>query len=436
VRFFRDLAGILLTRLAVAPISVLTSVLLARWLSPEDRGLYAVCVTFAATLTVLVQFGWPSASIYRLRSVGSAPAAVAAAGLCVVLALSTLAVGASVALEPIVTQRFLDGAQALVFYLVLATVPFRLLGVLFGGIARGIDRFRYENWYIFSLNATTLVALAGVLIVGDGALAAALWAVALVYVLTTSGLVLTVLRQTGLTSNLEVPEVVASARFGLKAYYLSMSARLHEQLDIFVLAYLAVDPAQIAYFAVAKGLMRILDLVPSSLHKAAFPQLAGLSPEDAAAFAAGLVRQGIVFVLPASLALGACARFLLPAIYGPPYAASVVPFVLLLPCVLFITIDGLIGRFFNATNQHAPIGATRTAAAFVNVGLNFWWIPSHGIVGAASAACASFALQALLAIVVFLARTDSSLGELTLVRRSDVEPYLHQVRRLARRSRG
>jgi O-antigen/teichoic acid export membrane protein len=433
VSFVRNLAGILLTTAVIAPISVLTSVLLARWLSPEDRGLYAVSVTFATTLTVLLQLGWPSASIYRLRSAASPPAAVAATGLAVVFGLSLAAVGVSVALEPTVTSRLLRSAPALVFYLVLATVPFRLLGVLFGSIARGIDRFRYENWYSFALNAATFVALAVVLVAGDGALVATLWAVGLVHALSAVGLVVAVLRQTGLTTELEVTEVVASARFGFKAYTLNMAGRLHEQQDIFVLAYLGVDPAQIAYFAVAKGAMRVLELIPSSLAKAAFPQLAGLPPDEAVAFASGLIRQGIVLVVPGCLVLGALAPFLLPAIYGAPYEDSVMPFLLVLPCVLFAILDSVIGRFFNATNRHAPIGATRSIGALVNLGLNFWWIPMYGIVGAAGAACTSLALQALLDVAVFVTKTDAKLIDLVLVRRSDFEPYLKQVRIFVRR---
>ncbi len=81
--FFRNLAGIMLTSAVNAPISLVTSVLLARWLSPADRGLYAVCATFATTLTILMQLGWPAAAIYRLRNVASPPALVSATGLSV-----------------------------------------------------------------------------------------------------------------------------------------------------------------------------------------------------------------------------------------------------------------------------------------------------------------------------------------------------------------
>lgn len=435
MRFFRNMAGILLTTAVNAPIGVLTSVLLARWLTPEDRGLYAVSLNFAVTLTMVVQLGWPSASIYRLRSVKSPPRLVATTGLVAVLGLSLVAIGGALVFGSGIEERFLSGAPSLVLYLVLVTVPFRLLGNLFGGIARGLDRFRYENWYSFSLGAGGLVALVVALVACGGGLVEALGAVAVVSVVTATGLAATVVRMTGLTARLEGQEAVASLRFGLKTYSSAMAARLHERQDVFVLAYLLGDPAQIAYFSIAKGAMRILTMLPAALNKAAYPQLAGLPEAEAARFACTMMRQGLLFVVPAGVVLGVFAPVLLPLVYGAEYARSVVPFLLLLPCLLFITLDGIIGPFFNAVNRQTPLVITRTFSAVVNLGLNVWWVPLYGVRGAAAAACTSFALQAVLGVTVFLLQTEARARDLLIVRRSDLDPYTASLGRLARRVR-
>jgi O-antigen/teichoic acid export membrane protein len=182
--------------------------------------------------------------------------------------------------------------------------------------------------------------------------------------------------------------------------------------------------------------MHLLDVLPAALNKAAYPQIAGLPPEEAASFTCSMVRQCVLSVVPPSLVLGALAQFLLPAVYGQEYVVSVVPFLLLLPCVWFAAVDGVLGRFFNATNEQMPIVVTRSTSALVNLALNFWWIPSHGIAGAAAASCASFALQSLLAIAVFRARSGVTLHELLVLRRADVTPYVNQVTRLVRRVNG
>ena len=45
--FYRDAAGLLLTLTAGTLIGFATSVLLARFLTPEDRGVYALAISFA-----------------------------------------------------------------------------------------------------------------------------------------------------------------------------------------------------------------------------------------------------------------------------------------------------------------------------------------------------------------------------------------------------
>jgi O-antigen/teichoic acid export membrane protein len=161
----------------------------------------------------------------------------------------------------------------------------------------------------------------------------------------------------------------------------------------------------------------------------------GLPLSEAADFASAMVRQGLLFTVPACLGLGILSPVLFPLVYGQQYAASVAPFLLLLPCVLFVTVDGVIGRFFNATNNHMPLVITRTVSAALNLGLNFWWVPGYGIEGAAAAACTSFALQAILAVTVFLLLTEAKLRDLVVMRFSDVEPYLVWARRLVARIR-
>ncbi len=144
--FFRNLAGVLLTSAVTAPVGLVTSILLARLLSTDDRGLYALALSFAGLTTMLFQFGWPTASIFRLRSAGIQPAEVAGGALVFLGGVFALVVAAAILLEPFLRERFLSGLPQLAFMLALATVPFHGLANGFGAIARGIDRFRYENW--------------------------------------------------------------------------------------------------------------------------------------------------------------------------------------------------------------------------------------------------------------------------------------------------
>ncbi len=433
--FFRNLAGVLLTTAASAPIVLVTSVLLARFLSTDDRGLYAIAVTFAATATMLFQFGWPTAAIYRLRSAHRRPAEVSKAALVFLGGVGALVVLVSVAAEAPLRERLLSDLPKGVFYLALVTVPFRLLANGFGSIARGIDRFRYENWSTFLLQLTNLLAIVLTLVLLGGALLELMTGLALAYVTVVLGLVVAVVRQTGVGGALESSEMRDSLRFGLKTYAMTVTGRLHERIDIFMLAALLADPTQIAFYAVARAGIQVLQLLPNAIARVAYPQIAGLQNDDAAEFTCALVRQGLLFMAPTFLILFIAAPSLLPLVYGAPYAASVTPFLLLLPAVMLLGMARVLARYFTGTNRHKPNIVTRLVSLVVNVGLNWMWIPEYGIAGAAAAALVSYAVDAVLIICVFLSLSGCSIRDLVAIRRSDLEPYLRQLENLAKRVR-
>ena len=64
---FRNAIVVYATSLISFPINLLTSVVLARFLSVDDRGLYSVALSFAVLATLLSEVGWGPATIYRLR---------------------------------------------------------------------------------------------------------------------------------------------------------------------------------------------------------------------------------------------------------------------------------------------------------------------------------------------------------------------------------
>lgn len=430
MKFFRNLAGVLITTAVISPMGFVTSVVLARLLSTDDRGLYAIALTFSTLTAMLFQFGWPTAAIFRLRNAGTRPAEVSGASLIFLGGLSLVVVAGSLLLEPWLQDSVLGGLPTAVFVMAAITIPFRSLSNGFGAVARGIDRFRYENWYAFYLQVGHLLAVGGALWWFQGQLYELMVALAIVYVLTTAGLIARVLADTGVTFAVRPKEISRSFRFGLKTYAMTLTGRVHERVDVFMLAALLADPTQVAFFAIAKGGIHLMRLLPNALGKVAYPQLAGLAEQDAAEFACALVRQGLLFMVPSSIALAIAAPVLLPLVYGEPYAASTLPFLLLLPGVVLLGTDRVISRYFTGTNQHKPNVITRGVSLVVNVVLNYLWIPEYGIVGAAAAGLASYLVDAVLIITVFLAMTDQRVRDLVVPRRSDFDPYWRAIQRL------
>ncbi|MFV1979021.1 MAG: lipopolysaccharide biosynthesis protein, partial [Myxococcota bacterium] len=183
---------------------------------------------------------------------------------------------------------------------------------------------------------------------------------------------------------------------------------------------------------VGKGVAQMLAQLPNAVAKAAYPQIAGLPAQEAAAFTAQMVRQNLMLLVPAACILAAVAPLLLPALYGEAYAASSGPVLFLLGATVLQSVGIVVSRFFNGTNDQRPNILTRLVAVSVNLLLNSIWIPTHGIIGAAAALLVSYSLDAGLIVGVFLVRNRMGLGEFILPRRSDFDPYRQLVAQLRR----
>lgn len=433
MNFFRNALFQLGTSIAGIPLGIVTSVVLARYLSVADRGNFALLTTFAAVIVLFSQIGWPSASIYRLRRAGSEPARVSGAALFAVAGSSLLAIGACLVFRSQLTERFFHGVPAGLYYVVLAMVPFQLLGLSFSGIARGIDRFALQNAYRLLLNVGNFTSAVLVLVLWGKALHDIMIAVLVVQIAAAIWLTATTLRQTKLSARVDVTEMVEGLRFGLKSYVTSLTGQLHERIDLFMLALLLAAPEEIAYYAVAVGVLQRIQVVPEAIGTALFPKLAGLEEAEAGTFASYVSRHSTAWVILAVVILGTTGPFLIPLLYGEQYTRSVAPFLILLPGVAAITIYRVLGRYFLALGRQAVNIWTQLASTTTNILLNAWLIPLHGVLGAAIASLISYSLEAFLITVVFLKVSKKGILETFVFKAADLGPYRERVRRFRRR---
>jgi O-antigen/teichoic acid export membrane protein len=433
--FFRDAAGTLLTSTVNVPISIATSIVVTRWLVVEDRGLYSVAMSFATVAMVAAQLGWPSASVYRLRRMNSPPPQVATTALAAVAAVSLLAVVVCVAFAPFVSRHFLDDAPARVLYATIPLIPLQILAAILGGVARGTDRFAFQNWFQFFVTLATLVSAVIALGILDAGLMGALHSVVAAQAVCTFAYGVLLLRETGFARRIDWTETWTSLRFGLKSYAQDLGSRLHERVDIFMIAALLKDPAQVAFYAIASTTLLRLRMVPDNIALAAYPQLAALEADRAADFACFTTRHALAGAALMTVGVAVVAPVLVPLAFGRPYEASVVPLLVLLPGTLFVSIYRMLSRFFTALDRQQVNLAIQVIAVGSNVALDFWWIPRYGILGAAAGALVSFAIEGLLVAFFFLRATGKGPAELLLLHRQDLALYRRRLESALRRVR-
>jgi O-antigen/teichoic acid export membrane protein len=433
----KNATSLLVTSAIVAPVGLLSSVVLARFLPAQELASYSVALSLAMVSVLLVQFGWPSATIYRIRAAGAAPAVVARAGMGATLGSSLVAVLVIWAFEAEIRRLVLRDAPALLLRLAMLLVPLQLFGLWFVSLARALDRFDIANQYRLMVSLGLLVSLLSILPTIRADARTALLCTVFAHAVASIATGARVLVRTRISRSLPKGELGRGLRYGAKSYVQAMAVSIHEQIDIFMLSHLLPQSTGIAYYYIAVSVVNRLKLVPDAIAAALFPQAAALPPGEAAGMTAKAARHSLAAAGLCVVLVAAVSPFAIPLIWGDAYGASVLPTLLLLPGMLMLTISLLLARFFMATaRQQINIWAQLISIAG-NVALNAALIPRMGIVGAALASLASYSLQALLILLAFRHASRIPLADILRLRGDEIRALgrraLRQLNGLYRR---
>lgn len=387
--FVRKVAETYLSRIALVVVGLTTSVLVARALGPEGRGVFAVAGAAAAMGVQLGNLGLHTANTYlvgRDRSllpalVGNTLALSAAAGLGIAL-LS----GAVFAVRPPLAP--VGGA---ILWLALASIPVGLGGLLLQNILLGIQEVRAYNAIEVGTKLAIVVLFGAIVLFGA---ATAVTAFATVLLVQAAGVAVAYGR---LRRDLPGPPVLSgsvfkeAAGYGLKSYVSSFLHVLMLRADLLMVKYM-LGAEEAGQYSIAAGLADQLYLLPAVIGMILFPKLTAL---ETVKEKWDLTNRVTVVVLCIMVALGGLSVFLakpvVALLYGRPFLPAATAFVWLVPGLVFYG-STFSTMFLMSVGQ--PIGVLYIwfVVVALNLGLNYLVIPVHGIVGAAAVSSVTYTL--------------------------------------------
>jgi O-antigen/teichoic acid export membrane protein len=391
------------------------AVLLARGLSPSDRGTVAFLTVAAVVVARVIGLGMRQATTVFAAQRPNDRAAL----------LSNLI--------------FFNGTGAVLGGALTALVLLALTGHLPGGIGRteitllvasllgialldagnsfllGCQRFRQRA--LITAGAPWLwVVLVLALSIGAGLTVTRvmfIWAimqgVAAVIVL------LACLRGIGL-GRLNRALLRESIGFGVRAWLGNLATFLTFRADYLIMGFLATEAA-LGFYAVAVNASEVLLLVPGALTMALLPVISQSAPE-ARRDRVLRVSRSLAIVMPLLAVIAALlGPVLVPLVFGSAYEDSVVPFLVLLPGALGYAAMALFTNALTGSGSPGRGSLGPAVALAVGVALDFALIPPFGATGAAAAASGAYVAGGVVAAFAFRSRNPFSLAE--LVPRSD-----------------
>lgn len=393
--------------LARAVLSVLTSVLTARYLHPDEMGRYAFLVWLAGLLAVVLSLGLPTTlTRYTAEARGAGRPATAGALLRLVVGRQARLVGAATVLM-IILALALPPIWRLPLALTALSVPAQ---VVYGSLTAFLSGLQMFGWQAL-LGVGMLGLLAGLFVVVvalDGGLGGLMLAHAIANAAGLGVLAWLARREGRRHGALPASApLAADARADVLRYARGASALVI--LDAVVwqrteVAFLQAfsSPAEIAFFALAFAVAAQIGRIPYQASVVLFPSFPALVGGGRVAELASLhgtaMRYLVLLGAPLAVGLAVTAPGIVGVLYGPAYAPAAGVLAVLALGSLPAFAAGASPAVLHATKRQDRLLRQGVLAAAVDLVLAVALIPVAGALGAAVASVAAQTLGSALAV--------------------------------------
>jgi O-antigen/teichoic acid export membrane protein len=400
--FLQKVAETFLTRILLIGIGLITSVIVARILGPEGRGLYAVAATIAA---LGVQFGNLGLHASNTYYVAQRPDLLSSLmGNTLVVSFGAGSLGSIVTLSILSKWPHLVQIEGSLLILALVTIPFGLAYLLFQNLLIGIQDIHSFNRIEVGHRLLTLVLMGGVVFL-HAANVETLFSAILVALFFSFVWCFRQLKSRFSTRlSLSFSLFKTHIRYGLKAYVAALFAFLVLRADLLIIQYM-LGAEQVGFYSVAVSICDLMYLIPTVIGTILFPKLSAMQDnEDRWAFARKVIwRMGGGMIL-LSFLIVIFSKPLIYLLYGKDFSSSVPPLVWLTPGIVMLSMNTIFMNYFASMGMPWVTVYSPAFAALLNIGLNIQFVPVLGIVGASLASDIAYGAMLMVSLLFLRGR--------------------------------
>jgi len=386
--FFRDFMGVLNSNIVSLVSALLLVVLLTRFLGTEGYGAYNALIVIPLIAVSLTHLGIRGASIYLLGNKKYDENQLVSSVVIILIGASVAGILLSIAGFYFFSKQAFD---FLLIGMVLFVIPLRLTTVYAGGVFYGKDEMRKANELNWMINLINL-ALAAVLVWGleqglTGALVASL--VAHLYVAVVALRMLA--GQFKLRWKIHAHIIKHLLKLGILFSMSFFVLQLNYKIDILLLEQLSTLE-QVGLYSLATQIAEQLWQIPLAVSIVLFSRTANNDVKLGHETVLPLTRVVLLLVVVIAIGLFALSPWIIPLFFGKAFTSSSFMLQIILPGIVIMSV------FRVLSGQIAGLGKPQVTlyifipALFINILLNYLWIPAYGGNGAALASDASYIL--------------------------------------------
>lgn len=413
-------------RLAAIPIGLAYGIVVARTLGPGDFGILVAIGAVIMTASQVGSLGLPTAALKTAASRPELTGVLIANARIAGAVTGALALAALAAWSAMLPESLGEVPRGLLLVAGL-TLPLAFGSAQFQAIALGRQRVRHYN-YVEALNrALLLVSALAVLFVfrlGLPGMVGATVVLAAIQWGTWHALFGEEARR--LTPDISVLRGMAGV--SSRAYVTILLTFLVLRSDMLLINGM-LGPESTGIYGVAVQGADALILLPALAGLILFPRIAARD-EDASASLTALVSRHTA-ALMAALCAGTAlvAWWVVPLLFGEAYRGAAIALWILLPGVLFYSLQAILQNDLSGRDYPAVLPAAWAVALAVNVAANVALLPRFGVAAAAASSSVAYGLAYVLTLRHWRRRFSSiPLRDLLVLRPDEIRTLGSRLR--------
>jgi len=432
-KFISDIFSTFVAQILVFLFGLFVSVIIARQLGPEGKGLYSLVVFLPSFLVYFTSLSIGQSAIYYIGKKKYLPVEIYGSTVILgfLISLFCFAFGGLALLLhniafPGVALRYL------VFSLFLAPCQlfFGYLGYLLLGFQE-IKRYNFFSFlqaFLFFLAVLTLFALSSINIINLIMVEVSAYIAVLFLILSA------VIRKTGSVKLIFNSSYAKDAIvFGSKIYASNVLSFVNYRLNILLINFF-LNPVQVGLWSVATAISEKLYFFSDAIGTVLFPKAASNSDSsNVNAFIPVVFRSVMLITFIFVLALFFAGNLVINILYSDKFATATKPFQILLVGAFSLAGFKVLESDFKGRGKPELVTIIIGISAFINVTLSLLLIPERGIVGAAWASTISYVVAMAIGMLFYVRASGNSLKDMILIKRSDIDIYFNFARMLAKK---
>lgn len=423
-RFAKDTTITLTGMLASLLIGLAPSIIIARILGPQDKGVYSLAILLPTLVFTLINMGISPSTVYHVSRGKYDLKKIFGNNLILGGLISGLGIAISLVLAVSLQSTFLKGVSS--YYLMLATaiIPVLLIYGYLLSMLLGLREFKKYNLAIVLRSAFLFLFSVLLLIVFRGGVTGATLAEICSILLPTLFVFIWLKKMVGSPSCVFDREYTKDlCLYGAKAHIGSILTFLNYRMDMLLLN-LFSNPLAVGFYSISVSIAEKLWLISQSASTVLFPIVASEEREENKKRLTPIISRNVFFItIVGAVFTYFAGEWFIVLLFSEAYFDSVRPLQVLLPGIISLSLSGVLSNDISARGMPLINSYYSFISLIINLILNILFIPRMGISGAALASSISYSVTTVGRVVTYKKISGNSIWETVVIQKSDMKLY-------------